>query len=83
MQLISDLIIAEKKYMCSLERCQIQGAEIFKETRKRFGWSQRELAALLGCNHTYLSKIENGHLKPGILILIKLGKLINQQEQVI
>ena len=32
-----------------------------RELRKQFGYSQRDLASLLECNYTYISKIENGN----------------------
>lgn len=38
--------------------------EKLRTDRKRHGKSQRDLAAAVGIDHTYLSKIENGHMPP-------------------
>jgi len=38
--------------------------EYLASIRKRAGLSQRAFAAELGLHHTYISKVENGHLPP-------------------
>lgn len=79
--LITDLIAAEQKYADLLQQCKQKGAQLFRDARRQFGWSQQDLAELLGCNHTYLSKIENARLKPGKPILIRLGKLLERVDK--
>ena len=36
-------------------------SEAVKDLRSKFGYTQRDLAALLGVHYTYISKIENGN----------------------
>lgn len=76
-----------KKYIDELDRLELEYSELlkafhkeapqlFREARKAKGWSQRALADLLGVDYTYISKIENGHLKPGFPTVRKLGELL-------
>lgn len=45
------------------------------EYREMNGLTQSDLAGLLGCNYTYISKIENGHEEPGIALIQKMQAL--------
>lgn len=48
-----------------------------KRLRKYQGFSQRELAEACGINHTYISKIENGHDDaPSEEVLNKIAKAL-------
>lgn len=52
---------------------------LVKEARHQLGLTQRGLADRLGVNHTYLSKIENGHMRPGMPTLRKLAELMERE----
>lgn len=76
-----------KKYIDELDRLEFEYSELlkefhkeapqlFREARKARGWSQRALADLLEVDYTYISKIENGHIRPGLPTVRKFGKLL-------
>lgn len=46
--------------------------ELFRSVRRRDGLTQHDLAAILKVTNVYVSKIENGHMKPGRLVLERL-----------
>lgn len=49
------------------------GRYIWKARRKK-GWSQRELAAKVGVDYTYLSKLENDHVDPSEKVIRELAR---------
>jgi len=65
---------AEREYHRLLEDFFRDAPRLFKEARKANGLSQRALADLLGVDFTYISKIENGHLRPGMPTVRKFGE---------
>jgi len=54
------------------EQSQSFGKLIWQARRKR-GWSQRELAAKVGVDYTYLSKLENDHVEPSEEVIRELA----------
>ena len=48
-----------------------------KSTRKRWGWTQRELARRVGIDTPRLSKIENGKLDPPRLMTLRLCRVLD------
>jgi DNA-binding XRE family transcriptional regulator len=52
------------------------GAEV-RSTRKRWGWTQRELARRVGIDTPRLSKIENGKLDPPRLMTLRLCRALD------
>lgn len=53
------------------------GARKLKAARKKKGWSQRQLARLLGCNHSSVSKWESGtRPRPDLPTALKLNDLL-------
>jgi transcriptional regulator with XRE-family HTH domain len=47
----------------------------FKELRKKFGYSQKQVAELLFVNQTAVSQWERGATRPGPELLLKLSEL--------
>lgn len=47
-----------------------------QELREAKGISQMDLAYEAGTGMSYLSKIENGHHMPGVLLLIRMAKVL-------
>lgn len=66
----------ERKYHRLLEDFFEDAPALFREARVALGLSQRALAEKLGVDFTYISKIENGHLKPGMPTVRKFGELL-------
>lgn len=50
-----------------------QIGEIVAEQRRLRGWSQAELAALVGITFVQVSRIENGHHEPSASVLYSLA----------
>lgn len=73
---IDELDRLEFEYSQLLKEFRKEAPRLFREARKENGWSQRALADLLGVDFTYLSKIENGQLNPGMPTIRKLGELL-------
>lgn len=76
---INELDRLEFEYSELLKEFHKEAPKLFKEARKAKGWSQRALAELLEVDYTYISKIENGHLKPGFPTVRKFGELLRGQ----
>lgn len=66
----------ERKYRKLLEDFYEEAPDLFRDARMTLGLSQRALAEKLGVDFTYISKIENGQLKPGMPTVRKFGKLL-------
>jgi ribosome-binding protein aMBF1 (putative translation factor) len=72
------VVSAGEQFHEELESLQSAAPALFKEARDKMGgWKQHHLAKALGTNVTYVSKIETGHLKPGLSILTKLAEALN------
>ena len=69
---------AETRYQDLLENFFKDAPKLFRETRKLYGLSQRALAEILGVNFTYISKIENGQVKPGMPTVRKFGQYVRE-----
>lgn len=50
---------------------------LLRTYRKTNGVNQGELAHILGCSRTYLSKLESGVYFPGAETAIRLGRLLS------
>ncbi len=48
-----------------------------KSVRKRRGWSQAQLAKIVGCSRGYLSSLETGSFSPSMSVLRKLADALN------
>lgn len=53
-------------------------AKNLKEIRTERGWSQEELADVVGIHRTYASDLERGVRNPSIKLLEQLGKALGQ-----
>lgn len=56
---------------------------LLKETRERLGYSQEEVASLLGIERTSLSKMENGKQKIDPILLFKLAKMYKTPPEIL
>jgi len=81
-KLIKDLQSTKLYYDANLNKCQAIGHLIMKRTRKRCNWNQKQLAAFLNCSEGYISKIERKHYKITLDILLKLGELTKELEDI-
>jgi DNA-binding XRE family transcriptional regulator len=72
-ELLRLLIEAEKTYRESLDLVQSQGAELFKSVRAEHHLTQRQLADALKVDFSFISKVENGHMRPGKPVLQRLA----------
>lgn len=69
---------AENRYYELLREFFREAPRLFRESRKAYGLSQRALAEILGVDFTYISKIENGQLKPGMPTVRKFGQFLRE-----
>ena len=51
--------------------------EYLKNYRKKHGYSQNEMAKVIGTNQGYYSMIESGRRKPGFKLIKKLAMACN------
>lgn len=58
-------------------------AKVVRALRKKLGYSQRDLASLLNCDYTYISKIENGNsdYPPSEAMLKRLARIFGVSEE--
>lgn len=79
MDLLGKALAAQETAEAMLGRCQEQGPALFLWARKDvLKWDQRKMADALGVNHTYLSKIENGKMTPGLPALRTLRDILQK-----
>lgn len=71
-ELLQQLIDAERQYRDVLKQVQTHGAELFKAVRQEHGLTQREFADILEVDFSFISKVENGHIRPGKPVLSRL-----------
>lgn len=60
----------------------IEMSEIVKDYRSKKGWTQEQLAFLLGIDQTMVSKLENGENEPGKKLALKLAMLTEQPVEI-
>lgn len=53
-----------------------QTRERLKQERTKRGFTQKELAEMCGCTHTFISQLENGRANPSIDISILLEQIL-------
>jgi len=63
--LLDRLERATAEYHAAQATAQAEGPAIVRAAMARLGVSQRQLAELIGCDHTYISKVVNGHARLG------------------
>lgn len=80
--LLQRLISAERTYREALHAVQDDGARLFKETRQQYKLTQRDFATLIGVDFTFVSKVENGHMRPGKPVLSRLAAWLSEQEPI-
>lgn len=78
---LSELMQAESRYRDSLQRVQAQAAALFVAVRQQYGMTQHQLALSLSVDHSFISKVENGHLRAGKPVLRRLAAWLAEQEE--
>lgn len=78
-ELLAILVAADQSYKEALALAQDQGAEMFKTIRAERNMTQRALADALQIDFTTVSKIENGHIRPGKPVLRRLAAWLKEQ----
>lgn len=73
--MLDRLITAEAEYKAAIKELQDDGAILLYDIRVHLKLTQRELADKLGVNYTYISKLENGHMRLSRPMLSKLRAL--------
>lgn len=79
--MLDRLITAEAEYKAAIKELQEDGAVLLFDIRTHLKLTQRELADKLGVDYTYISKLENGHMKLSRPMLSKLRSLVQEAEQ--
>jgi ribosome-binding protein aMBF1 (putative translation factor) len=80
-ELMARLERATREYRAAHAAVQEHGAAVVKAARQQLGMTQRELAERLGVDHSYVSKIENGHIRPGRPFLAALAVVLARRKQ--
>jgi transcriptional regulator with XRE-family HTH domain len=73
--LLASLAASHRRYRETLDLVRPATPEIFRSIRKRFGLTQKEMAARLDITNVYLSWIETGKQEPSIEVYLKLCEL--------
>lgn len=81
--LLQRLISAERAYREAVHAVQKDGGRLFREVRQQYKLTQRDFAALLGVDFTFVSKVENGHMRPGKPVLTRLAAWLAEQEPMV
>lgn len=78
-RLLQRLADTQREYHEALVLIQDEAPELFKATRKAHGLSQRAFANLLHVDFSFISKVENGHMRPGKPVLQRLAAYIEEK----
>jgi predicted transcriptional regulator len=78
-ELLNLLASSERTYRDALQQIQAQGAELFKAIRTEYSLTQRQLADILSVDFSFISKVENGHIRPGKPVLARLATWLEEQ----
>lgn len=79
-ELLQRLVIADRAYRAVIKEAQAEGGALVREARTSLGLTQRELAAKMRVNFTYVSKIENGKQAPSKPFLRHLAQIMAGEE---
>lgn len=74
-QIFQDYLTAEQALSHIAQQLQEEAGPALFRLRSRGGWTQRELATLLDCDFTTISRIERGHMVPGKPLMLKIVRL--------
>jgi ribosome-binding protein aMBF1 (putative translation factor) len=77
---LSELMQAELVYRTALQRVQAEAATLFVAVRKQHSLTQHQLALALSVDHSFISKVEHGHLRAGKPVLRRLAAWLREQE---
>ncbi len=77
--LLERLARADREYRSAIKEVQEKGGKFVYDARMALGMTQRELAIATEVHHTYISKIEGGHVPPGTPFLRKLARLVSER----
>jgi transcriptional regulator with XRE-family HTH domain len=78
-ELLQQLIDAQQAYRTALDTVQAQAPDLFKSIRQQYSLTQRDFAAALSVDFSFISKVENGHLRPGKPVLQRLATYLTEQ----
>lgn len=81
-ELLDLLASSERTYREALQQIQAQGAELFKTIRAEHKLTQRQLADILKVDFSFISKVENSHIRPGKPVLARLAKWLSENPNV-
>ena len=77
---LTDLLRAEQAYRDALNLVQSQAAALFVAVRREHSLTQQQFAAVLAVDHSFVSKVENGHLRAGKPVLRRLAAWLAEKE---
>lgn len=80
--ILQQLIEAQQAYRKALDIVQAQAPDLFKSIRQQYSLTQRDLATALQVDFSFISKVENGHLRPGKPVLQRLTLYLSERSNV-
>lgn len=80
--ILQQLIEAQQVYRKALDVVQAQAPDLFKSIRQQYSLTQRDLASALKVDFSFISKVENGHLRPGKPVLQRLVFYLEERRNV-
>ncbi len=80
--MLRDLQTTRLYYDNSRIKCQTAGHILVKNVRARYQWNQKQLADLLHCTSSYISKIEREHFRASTAILLRLADIVEEMEAI-
>lgn len=78
---LRQLAEAQQTYRKALDSVQAQAPELFKSVRQQYGLTQRDFADALKVDFSFISKVENGHLRPGKPVLQRLAAYLAENPE--
>lgn len=78
-EMLRQLVQAERTYRDTLLTIQALGPELFRSVREEHKLTQRQLADILHVDFSFISKVENGHIRPGKPVLERMAQWLNEE----
>lgn len=74
MDVLQQLAATEQEYNRVVRSAQNEAPDLLRRLRREHDWTQADLARLLDCDPTYISRIECGLMRAGVPILLTLHR---------
>lgn len=74
--IVAERLLYDEGYRQSKSAANEAFCDVLRQTRIELGMTQRQLANAIGFDWSYISKIENGKVEPGVPFMLAYRKLV-------